>query len=132
MKTDKKISRQFALIIITVLIGGTIYLGFTPSGKFLNKSESQLQNSFSLLCKDVTSLPIPFQKGYVLAYQREVPGIITVLDVNGNLVWSYKSEHAGFKMVSFTRNHTFLCITGTKDNDIGYGNAIVELSLGGD
>ena len=132
MKRYNTISGQFALLVITVLIGRAIYLGFTPSRQILNESNPQLQNSFSLLCKDVTSLPLSFQKGYVLAYNREVPGIITVVDVNGNVVWSYRSENAGFKMVNFTRNHTFLCITGTKDNDIGYGNAIVELSLGGD
>jgi len=132
MKRYNTISRQLALGVVTVIIGGAIYLGFTPSRHSLNKTAPQLQNSFSLLCKNVTSLPVPFQKGYVLAYQREVPGIITLVDVNGNVVWSYRSENAGFKMVSFTRNHTLLCITGTKDNDIGYGNAIVELSLSGD
>lgn len=132
MKKYKTVVGQFVLLIIIDLIGGAIYSGFTPSRQFLLKREPQLQNSFTLSCRDITSLPLPFQKGYVLAYQREVPGIITLVDVNGNVVWSYRSENAGFKMVSFTRNHTLLCITGTKDNDIGYGNAIVELSLRGD
>jgi arylsulfate sulfotransferase len=132
MKRYSTISRQLALLAITALIGGSIYLGLTPSRQFPNKITAQLQSTFSLLCTNVSSLPLLFQKGYVLAYQREVPGIITLVDVNGNVVWSYRSENAGFKMVSFTRNHTFLCITGTQDNDIGYGNAIIELSLHGD
>jgi len=40
--------------------------------------------------------------------------------------------NAGFKVVRYTKNHTFLCITGTKETEIGYGNTILELSLRGD
>ena len=127
----KRYSATFMLLIV-ISIGALVYLNFIPSRQFPNKNTIKRDNSFSLDCNNFSSLPQSFQKGYVLLYQREVPGIINLVDVKGNVVWSYRSENAGFKMVSFTRDHTFLCITGTKDNDIGYGNAIVELSLQGD
>ena len=87
---------------------------------------------FSVTCADFSSLPPAFQRGYVMVYQREVPGSIAVVDVKGNVVWTYQSPNAGFKVVHFTKSHSFLCITGTKENDAGYGNAILELSLYGD
>ena len=55
-----------------------------------------------------------------------------LLNVKGEIVWSYHSPTTGFKVVRFTKNHSLICITGTKENDPGYGNAILELSLKGD
>jgi hypothetical protein len=69
---------------------------------------------------------LSFKKEYVMVYQREVPGSITLLDVKGNIAWSYQSANVGFKVVRFTKDHSFLCITGTKENDAGYGNAILS------
>ena len=103
----------------------------SPNMRVKNDS-TQVKDSFWVNCPNISLLPPIFQKGYVMVYQREVPGLITLLDVKGNVWWSYQSESAGFKVVRFTKAHSFLCITGTKENDAGYGNAILELSLHGD
>ncbi len=131
MKRDNAIYHIVTLLLV-ILIGGVIYLNFIPSRQFAKQNTVKQHISFSMQCNDISSLPMSFQKGYVLLYQREVPGLINLVDVKGNVVWSHRLENAGFKMVSFTMNHTFLCITGTRDNDIGYGNGILELSLKGD
>src|SRR5262245_18310137 len=96
------------------------------------KDTAIVKDSFWVSCANISSLPKVFQKGYVMIYRRELPGAIDLVDVKGNIVWSYQSKNAGFRVVRFTKNHTLLCITGTKENDSGYGNTILELSLRGD
>jgi hypothetical protein len=103
-----------------------------PDNKIVIDDTTGIKDSFWVNCANVSLLPPVFQKGYVMVYQREVPGSITLLDVKGNIAWSYQSANVGFKVVRFTKDHSFLCITGTKENDAGYGNAILELSLHGD
>lgn len=123
------------IIITTILLTGqkcAFALPFLSVDRFLKRDTIAVKDSLWLDCAGISSLPPVFQKGYVMLYRREVPGIIEMIDVKGNIVWSYQSKDAGFKVVRFTKNHTLLCITGTKENDIGYGNAIVELSLQGD
>jgi len=97
--------------------------------KVVKADTTGIIDSFSVTCADVSSLPPAFQKGYVMIYQREVPGSIVLLDVKGNIVWAYESADVGFKVVRFTRDHNLICITGAKENQSGYGNAILELSL---
>jgi outer membrane protein assembly factor BamB len=89
-------------------------------------------DSFWVECNKFSSLPPVFQKGYIMVHRREEPGSIFLLDTKGHVVWSHESTAVGFKVVRYTKAHTFLCITGTKENEIGYGNAILELSLKGD
>ena len=91
-----------------------------------------IKDSFWIECANTSLLPPVFQEGYVMVYQREAPGSIVLLDVKGNVVWSYQSTNVGFKVVRFTKNHSFLCLIGTKENEPGYGNGILELSLKGD
>ena len=98
----------------------------------IKNDTARIKDSFWVKCANVSLLPPAFQKGYVMVYQREVPGSITLLDVKGNIAWSYQSANVGFKVVRFTKDRSFLCITGTKENDAGYGNAILEISLQGD
>ena len=100
--------------------------------KVFKPDTAGVKDSFWVECADVSLLPPVFQKGYIMVYQREEPGSIVLLDIKGNIVWTYQSAKVGFKVVRFTKNHSFLCITGTKENESGYGNAILELSLQGD
>lgn len=91
-----------------------------------------LKDSFWVDCNNFSSLPPVFRNGYVMVYRREEPGAIVLLDVKGKIIWRYQLQNAGFKVVRYTKNHTLFCITGTKENAIGYGNTILELSLKGD
>src|SRR5215218_6737454 len=91
----------------------------------LFKTTTIASDSFLVECDKFSSLPRVFQKGYVMIHRREEPGSIFLLDTKGNVVWSHESKDAGFKVVRYTKAHTFLCITGTKENEIGYGNAIL-------
>jgi len=121
------------LLLLLATHRENIFGGPTAFGnKILNGDTIGIKNVFSVTCADVSMLPPVFQKGYVMVYQREVPGSIVLLDVKGNIVWAYESADVGFKVVRFTKDHNFLCITGTKENESGYGNAILELSLRGD
>jgi hypothetical protein len=121
------------LLLLLATHRENIFGGLTAFGnKILNGDTIGIKNVFSVTCADVSMLPPVFQKGYVMVYQREVPGSIVLLDVKGNIVWAYESADVGFKVVRFTKDHNFLCITGTKENESGYGNAILELSLRGD
>ena len=121
--------------IITILfllagrVGMTQALPVLSSNKTFRADTTGIKDSFGIDCADPSLLPAVFQKGYILLYQRVKPGSIYVLDVKGNIIWSYQSSTAGFKVVHFTKKHSFLCITGTKDKEAGYGNSIVELSL---
>ena len=121
------------LIVLLLLMHGEKVLSQVPFSQSQSKRTGiNSPDSFWVECSNVSSLPQVFQKGYVMVYRREVPGAIVLVDVKGNIVWSYRLLNAGFKIVRYTKNHTFLCITGTKENEIGYGNTILELSLSGD
>ena len=98
----------------------------------LKTDTTVIKDSFWVQCADISLLPPVFQKGYIMVYQRRSPGSVMLLNVKGEIVWSYHSPTTGFKVVRFTKNHSLICITGTKENDPGYGNAILELSLKGD
>ena len=98
----------------------------------LKTDTTVIKDSFWVQCADISLLPPVFQKGYIMVYQRRSPGSVMLLNVKGEIVWSYYSPTTGFKVVRFTKNHSLICITGTKENDPGYGNAILELSLKGD
>ncbi|MDQ3683901.1 MAG: aryl-sulfate sulfotransferase, partial [Bacteroidota bacterium] len=91
-----------------------------------------IQETFQVTCADTTALPDVFKKGYVMVHQREVPGIIVLLNSKGNIVWHHQSKNAGFRVVHFTTNQTLLCLLGTKEYETSYGSAILELSLAGD
>jgi len=125
----------FKILTILLLFAGQrekIIAPATLSDKKIFTYSTIIKDSFWIDCANLSLLPSVFQQGYVMLYQREEPGSIVLLDVKGNVVWSYQSVNTGFKVVRFTKNHSFLCLTGTKENELGYGNAIVELSLGGD
>ena len=126
---------KIATILFLLVTGQPKNIFAAPTAfdhKVLKADTTGIKDSLSVTCADVSLLPPVFQKGYVMVYRREVPGSIVLLDVKGNIVWAYQSADAGFKVVRFTKDHNFLCITGTKENDSGYGNAILELSLNGD
>jgi arylsulfate sulfotransferase len=125
----------FKIATILLLTGQREKVLSSPAlsdNKVIELDTAVIKDSFWINCPNVLLLPPIFQRGYVMIYQREVPGSITLLDVKGNIAWSYQSVNAGFKVVRFTKNHSLLCITGTKENDAGYGSAILELSLQGD
>ncbi len=90
------------------------------------------EDSFWVVCDNPSVLPENFRQGYILMHRREAPGIIVLLDVEGNIVWHHQLNDAGFKVVHFTKNKTFLGLVGTKGFETGYGNAILEISLAGD
>ena len=89
-------------------------------------------DSFRIVCSNPTALPDNFRQGYIMVHRREAPGIIFLLDTEGNIAWYYQLKDAGFKVVHFTKNKTFLGLVGTKGFERGYGNVILELSLAGD
>ncbi len=99
---------------------------------FLNQDTSAIKDSFWVDCADISSLPPVFQKGFIMVYQRQVPGTIMLLNTQGGIVWSYQSPVVGFKVVRFTKKPSLICITGSKEKEAGYGNGILELSLTGD
>lgn len=91
-----------------------------------------IQDKFHVECADTAALPEVFKKGYVMVHQREVPGIIFLLNSRGNIVWYHQAKDVGFKVVHFTKKQTFLCLLGTKEFETSYGSSILELSLTGD
>ena len=99
--------------------------------KGVNASEV-LKDSFWVDCPDVSTLPAEFRNGYILLNDRSIPGSIALFDTKGNLVWSAVAKDEGFKVVRYTQNKSLLCITGTKDYEVGYGNGILEFQLNGD
>jgi hypothetical protein len=99
---------------------------------FLTPDTSAIKDSFWVECANLALLPPVFKTGYIMVNQRQVPGSIVVLNVRGNIVWSYHSSAVGFKVVRFTKKQSFICIAGANEKEAGYGNAIVEISLGGD
>jgi hypothetical protein len=123
------------LTILLLLAGQrekTFRLSTLSRNAILKSDTTAIKDSFWIECANISLLPPVFQKGYLMVYHREAPGCIVLLDVKGNVVWSYQSTKVGFKVVRFTKNHSLLCLTGTKENESGYGNAILELSLKGD
>ncbi|MEO5782304.1 MAG: aryl-sulfate sulfotransferase, partial [Ginsengibacter sp.] len=91
-----------------------------------------IQDTLSVVCKDTSLLPQIFKEGSILIHRREVPGIVLLLNANGNIIWFHQAKDAGFKVVNFTGNHTLLCLMGTQEYETSYGSAILELSLNGD
>ncbi len=91
-----------------------------------------IQDTLSVVCKDTSLLPQIFREGCILIHRREVPGIVFLLNANGNILWYHQAKDAGFKVVNFTGNHTLLCLMGTQEYETSYGSAILELSLSGD
>jgi len=72
------------------------------------------EDSFRVVCKNPSILPENFRQGYIMVHRREAPGIIFLLDAEGNIVWHHQLKDAGFKVVHFTKNKTFLGLVGTK------------------
>ena len=66
-----------------------------------------ITDTLRVVCANPSALPIAFQKGYVMVYQREDPGIILLLNAKGNIVWYYQAKNAGFKVVHFPKSRTF-------------------------
>ena len=91
-----------------------------------------IQDTLSVVCKDSSLLPQIFREGSILIHRREIPGIVFLLNANGNILWYHQAKDAGFKVVNFTSNHTLLCLMGTQEYETSYGSAILELSLNGD
>jgi len=91
-----------------------------------------IKDTFQVVCADTSALPAVFRNGYVMVHRRESPGLILLLNSQGNIVWYHQLKDAGFKVVHFTKNQNFLCLLGTKEYETSYGNAILELSLTGD
>jgi hypothetical protein len=77
-------------------------------------------------------LPNVFKNGFVMIHRREAPGIIVVLNAQGNIVWHHQAKNEGYKVVNYTPGKTFLCIMGAKDYETSYGSTILELSNSGD
>ena len=67
-----------------------------------------------------------------MVYQRRRAWFRCVAECERKYCMDIPFTNIGFKVVRFTKNHSLLCITGTKENESGYGNAILELSLQGD
>ncbi len=91
-----------------------------------------IQDTFKVICNEPSAIPSVFESGFIMIYRREDPGLLILLDSKGNIVWFHQLKNAGFKVVRFTKNQTFLCLLGTRDYQTGYGNAILELTLTGD
>jgi outer membrane protein assembly factor BamB len=121
----------FALLVAEIP-GKPVARSAHSRNNFLNPDTTAIKDSFWVDCADISTLPPVFQKGYIMVYQRQEPGAIVLLSTKGEIMWSYQSSIVGFKVVRFTKKHSLLCITGTKENQAGYGNAILELSLKGD
>ncbi|PWT77748.1 MAG: hypothetical protein C5B59_03180 [Bacteroidetes bacterium] len=119
--------------MLFLICGSMPQNGFAGVARYYFRNRANLpSDSLSLTCLNMRSLPLIFKKGYTLIYSREVPGIIEIVNVKGKIIWSHQSKEAGFKVVRFTTQGTLLCLVGAKENDPGYGNTILELSLRGD
>ncbi|RFM27460.1 aryl-sulfate sulfotransferase [Deminuibacter soli] len=91
-----------------------------------------LKDMYSVVCPDTSVLPAAFKNGYMLLYKRDAPGILSIIDYNGDLHWYHQVNGTGFKTATFTQNNTILAILGTAAYQTSYGNEILELSLAGD
>ena len=109
---------KIATILLLLAVRENIFVVPAASdNKLLKADTTRILDSFSVACVDISALPPVFQKGYVMVYQREVPGSIVLLDVKGNIAWAYQSANTGFKVVRFTTKHSLLCITGTRESE---------------
>lgn len=132
--------KSYLHIIITMMLislvtersGDRIARSALSKSNYLTPDTSAIKDSFWVECSNTFLLPPIFKNGYIMVYQRQVPGSIVLLNVKGEIVWSYHSPTVGFKVVRFTKKQRLLCITGAKEKEAGYGNAILELSLKGD
>ena len=120
------------ILLVAGMSGDPVAQTVFSKNNFLSPDTSAKKDSFWVECANISLLPPVFQKGYIMVYQRQEPGSIVLLNMKGEIVWSYHSSSVGFKVVRFTKNQSLICITGSKEKEAGYGNAIVELSLKGD
>lgn len=91
-----------------------------------------LKDAFAVLNPKPENLPAIFKNGYVMLYQREVPGIIYFVNFNGEIVWYHRVDNTGFKVAHLTNKQTILSILGNSKYETSYGDQILELSLTGD
>lgn len=82
--------------------------------------------------ENAQGLPDEFKDGSMLVYNRETPGVIGMVDYQGNLRWYQQLKDTGVKVAHFTQNQTILSILAPMDYPTSYGNEILELSLTGD
>lgn len=121
---------QSYVLQVSTVAEGNAKAGEAHRFKTLDYRPGQ-KDTFEVVCADPALVPPVFKEGFVLVHRREEPGLIALLNAEGNVVWHYQAK-AGFKVVHFTEQKTFLCLLGTKDYQTSYGNAILEVSLAGD
>lgn len=91
-----------------------------------------LQDVFTVVTPQFENLPSEFRKGYIMLYQREVPGILYFVNYKGEIFWYHRVDNTGFKVAQFTERQSILSILGDGTYETSYGNQILELSLTGD
>ena len=91
-----------------------------------------LEDLYLMDKSDTIFLPEKFRSGYILMSRRDLPGIASIVDTKGKIVWYYQANETGFKVAHFTKNSTVLSILAPPSYPTSYGNEILELSLTGD
>jgi outer membrane protein assembly factor BamB len=91
-----------------------------------------IQEMVNLAYDDTPHLPEKFQKGYVMVYRRDVPGILMIVNAKGQIVWYKEADSTGFKVAAFTKQNNILALMAPMTYPTSYSNEILELSLNGD
>lgn len=91
-----------------------------------------IHDLFKVTAPDQKVIPEVFKKGFMLIYQRELPGVIFLINAKGEIKWYHQVTGTGFKTSHFSQNKTILSILGNEEYPTSYGNEILEVSLNGD
>ncbi len=91
-----------------------------------------LREPFLVMNPRPENIPPDFQKGLVMFYKREEPGIIYFVNVKGEVEWYHTIDNTGFKVAHYTPQQTVLAILGDASYATNYGNQIMEISATGD
>lgn len=81
---------------------------------------------------DSLHIPPKFLKGYVMVYQREVPGVLMIVNVKGDIVWYKVADNTGFKVAEFIPPNNIIALMAPMSYPTSYSNEILEFSLSGD
>lgn len=91
-----------------------------------------IHDLFKVTAPDQKVIPAVFKKGFMLIYQRELPGVVFLINAKGEIKWYHQVVGTGFKTSHFTQKQTILSILGNEEYPTSYGNEILEISLNGD
>jgi arylsulfate sulfotransferase len=119
-----------------------LYKVITSTGNCFSKSKEYsfttpgfplwIHDYFKVICPDSSVVPKTFNEGYMMIYRRETPGIVFIIDKDGQIRWYHQLNGTGIKVAHFTGSNSIISILGDESYQTSYGNEIMELSLTGD